>query len=144
MLITTNINSAYYTVVASLTQCLSASERSTKDEGYKTTLIGNRWVPSFSWILNFVFPTSLDYKKFYTNISPINTERILLVVDRGFTNFLEEQKKSKELKLVYDNTSTAKVLRDDTGNYNLRQYPYTSMSENRPVGKIDIRTNYFR
>jgi hypothetical protein len=139
MLITTNLNSTYYQVVASIIQHLHPI--GSKGSEDKTTLIGNRWVPGFSWIPDFVFPTDLDYKKFYTNVSHIGTDNILLVVDKGFVKSLEEQEISEELKLAYDNTSTTEIIKDDTGNFDLSQYPYTSMRENRPIGKIEIRTN---
>jgi hypothetical protein len=139
ILIITDLTSTYYQVVASIVRLLHPSEASITDE--RVTLIGNRWVPSFSWIANFVFPTDLDYIKYYTNVSHIGTDSVLFVIDRGFVKSLEEEEISKELKSAYVYTSTAEILKDETKNFDRRQYPYTSMRENRNIGDIELRSN---
>ncbi|MDQ3839923.1 MAG: hypothetical protein M3297_11710, partial [Thermoproteota archaeon] len=141
MIITANLNSTFYQTVASIIQYLHPPAVGSGDGDDKTTLIGDRWVPSFSWIPNFVLPAELDYKKFYTNVSHIGTDNLLLVVDGRFARSLEDNSVSQEIKKAYDNTSTAEIIEDDTAKFDRRQYPYTSMRENRPVGQIELRTN---
>jgi hypothetical protein len=141
MIITANLNSTYYQMVASIIQYLHPSAAGSRDGEEKTTLIGDRWVPSFSWIPNFVVPTELGYKKFYTNVSHIGTDNVLLIMDRRFLNSVEEREVSEEIRSAYVNTSVMEILKDNTTDYDRRQYPYTSMRENTPIGQIELRTN---
>lgn len=144
MLITTDLNDTFYQTVSSIVYQSSDSTFTENDD--KFILIGNRWVPSFSWILNFVYPRDIDYKKFYIEQSFSDTTKVLIVVDPGLMDFLHEEKEDKkhELQLMYDKTVTVETINDDRARFDTKQYPYTSMRENRPIGNIEIRTSLSR
>jgi hypothetical protein len=139
MIITTDLNNTFYQTVSSIVS--QSSESKFADDDDKLILIGNRWVPSFSWLLNFVYPRDIDYEKFYIEQSPKDNDKILMVVDKALLDFLRDvnQDNKEGLQSMYDKTVIVEKIDDDRARFDTKQYPYTSMRENRPIGNIEIR-----
>jgi hypothetical protein len=144
MIITTEMNNTFYQTVSSIVS--QSFESKVADDDDKLIVIGNRWVPSFSWLLNFVYLRDVDYEKFYLEQSPQDTGKILMVVDKALLDFLrdENQDNKKGLQLMYDKTVIVEKIVDDRARFDTKQYPYTSMRENRPIGNIEIRATVSR
>jgi len=144
MIITTEMNNTFYQTVSSIVS--QSSESKVADDDDKLIVIGNRWVPSFSWLLNFVYPRDVDYEKFYLEQSPQDNDKILMVVDKALLDFLhdENQNNREGLQSMYDKTVIVDRIDDDRDRFDTKQYPYTSMRENRPIGNIEIRATVSR
>jgi hypothetical protein len=69
-----------------------------------------------------------------------------LMVDKDLRDYISADNKPntkiKQLQKVYDDTKPIATFKDKAIKYNRDQYPYTSIRENRGIGRIDIRANY--
>jgi hypothetical protein len=148
MLITTNVNSFYFQMYASIVQYLpdynnnrDGNDDSGNNNG-KVTIVGSQWVAGFSWIPNNVFSKDHDYRKF-SKSTTVPTKNVLFVLDKNIKDTLSKSKKVP-LRTFYKNSKTIATFKDtsDISRYNFNKYPYTSMKENRGVGRVEIRTNY--
>jgi hypothetical protein len=93
--------------------------------------------PIYSWIFIYVFGNEhafIDYRGllFY----PVETKEMLLVLDRHFQSNVGA---GSQLRHAYDNTATIATFTGNVYNYDLRQYPYTSMKVNYEGSNIEIR-----
>jgi hypothetical protein len=143
MLITSDVTSTYFKTIAFIVHYLPDYNNDNNDAN-KVTLVGFRWVPSFSWITNYIFPKDIDYKKFYSD-SPIKTENVLLIADRAFMRYLSDDQAEKNIEqaeMLYNTTENIARFKDNTPRYNYEIYPYASMEYNRIIGSIEIKTNY--
>ena len=152
MLITTNLNSSFFAVYGFIIQNLQNSfDNSINDytDNKGVTLIGDHWIAGFAWIPKEVLDHKLDYRKFYFTHQPIKTEKILLIVSGTFNEYLEkgifrgkQQETNEDKKILFDSAETIAKFQDNVINYDENRYPYTSMSDNRGIGNIEIRANY--
>src|SRR5439155_12555353 len=132
----------------------------------KVTLLGRHyWVWNTFWIPKYVFHKDLVIidplfdPHFKT---PIRTEKILFIGDglfrhkvlspNVFVHIIIPGSNVTELTeatdLLYNNSTKIASFIDNVISYDSKKYPYTSMAsmilnEHRPLGRIDIRTNYF-
>ena len=168
MLITTNVNSSFFQVYAFVVQHLpqnGGSSDSSNNNNNKVTMLGSHWwVWNTFWIPKYVFHKDLviidprfdpDFK------TPIRTEKILFIGDGIFRQKVLSPNifvhiiipgsnvtgLTEAIDLLYNNSTKIASFIDNVISYDSKKYPYTSMAsmiihEHRPLGRIDIRTNY--
>lgn len=124
LLITADVTSAQFEAIAFVA-----------DRADSETTIASS--PIYSWIFIYVFDNEhafIDYRVllFY----PVETKEMLLVSDRHFQSNIGA---GSQLRDLYDNTTTIATFTGNVYNYDLRQYPYTSMKLNYEGSKIEIR-----
>ena len=168
MLITTNVNSSFVQVYAFVVQHLpqnGGSSDSSNNNNNKVTMLGSHWwVWNTFWIPKYVFHKDLviidprfdpDFK------TPIRTEKILFIGDGIFRHKVLSPNifvhiiipgsnvtgLTEAIDLLYNNSTKIASFIDNVISYDSKKYPYTSMAsmiihEHRPLGRIDIRTNY--
>ena len=142
LLITTNITEHYFETVALISLYLPSSSSDT--ENNDIILIGNRWMPGFSWILDQVFNNSLQYEMYY-KIKPIKTGNVFLVIDRAFMDYLSSNDgdaKHTPAWALYDQSHTIMKLEDKTSLYPRDIFPYPSMNLNSQLHSVELRRNY--
>jgi len=169
MLITTNVNSSFFQVYAFVVQHLpqnGGSGGSSDNNNNKVTILGSHWWAwNTFWIPKYVFHKDLVIidPRFDPNFkTPIRTEKILFIGDglfrhkvlspNVFVHIIIPGSNVTELTeatdLLYNNSTKIASFIDNVISYDSKKYPYTSMAsmilnEHRPLGRIDIRTNYF-
>lgn len=90
--------------------------------------------PQFSWIYNDVFGQDmLDYSEVLFKQSP---ERFVLIAD---PHFYLDYYRGQELSQLYNSTKTVAVFPSVKSNYNVYQYPYSSLGYNYDAGTIEIK-----
>jgi Dolichyl-phosphate-mannose-protein mannosyltransferase len=172
MLITTNVNSSYFELVTFISKSLpiyhdsNASrglclwctsyinryERSGDDnnkaeetnEDNKVTLVGNHWIYGAFWIPKYAYDKDHDFKGFFTRGS-VNTDKVVIVADSRLLDAISSANPEEhiaELKSLYDNSTIVETFKEKRPDYDANTYPYQSMSENRGIGKIEVRANY--
>lgn len=101
-----------------------------------TSIIAN---PVYSWMYIYVFQVDNTFRDYLDVLYyPIETEKIIVISDNHVENDLGMGEK---LEQVYYNTQPVKTFQGDVLNYDLGQYPYTSMNKNYEGSSIEIRTN---
>ena len=118
------------------------AEETNKDN--KVTEVGTHWIFGTFWIPKYVYGKDHSFKGFFTN-SSVETEKVLIVADSRLLDAISSENPEehiKELKSLYDNSTTLAVFKENRPDYNENIYPYQSMSENRGIGKIEVRANY--
>ena len=160
MLITTDVNSSFFELVTFLNQVLpdyhentsvltdgSAYVLSSTDmangtkNGEKITMVGNHWIFGTFWIPKYVFGKDHDFKGFFTKGS-VESEKVIIVADRRLLDAISSknpERHIKELKSLYDNATTIASFNEKRPKFNDEMYPYQSISENRGIGKIEIK-----
>jgi hypothetical protein len=150
LLITTNLNLAYFEVYSTISKQLAAYGETLRPAD-QITLIGDQWTASFSWIPNDVLNIEHAYAKYYigSQIKTI-TQKDLLIVDNRFKQDLEDEPDLKvnaeeraRLSSLYKNSKSIASFEDkQQAGFDWKIYPYMSMKESRGIGEIDIRKNY--
>jgi hypothetical protein len=110
------------------------------------TIVGHRWTWAFTWIPKYIYNDPISFVHFNSS-EPIGTEKFLLIVD----NYVKEKLSNSNPEVtdvaqtLYNNSYPLKTFKDETTvPYAADIYPYTSMSENRGIGRyspVEIRTN---
>jgi hypothetical protein len=141
ILIGNNVNSSYFQTVAATARLVSMHTTNSNDNNDKSvTLVGNRWVPGFSWILDLIFLEKIEYKKFYTKIYPIYTAKAFVIVDQDYRRFIENKEDNSEhAQAIYNESKTIEEIDDNPPNHDLNRYPFASIRESRSIGTIEIR-----
>jgi hypothetical protein len=170
MLITTNVNSFYFQLYASIVQYLPEYNKDGNDNddndgnNARVTVIGRDWVGGLSWIPKYVFEKDHYFINMLTPYKLLTTKEVLLVVDNRMKDSLKTKKvplvvdndinhdiykhKKIPLRTFYNNSTVIAILSDttDATRYSSDNYPYTSMRSMREnsgiVKKIEIRANY--
>jgi hypothetical protein len=143
-----DVNSAYFKAISLVLKYIMAISTSANNDGYDVTLIGSRWVPSFSWILDYIYSTNTDYRKFQNEIFPLNSDKLILIVDRDLLRYLEEERAdtSQLEKILRDTHAIAIIERDRIPEESktisgLLKYPDRSLVLNTAIRIMEIRTN---
>jgi 4-amino-4-deoxy-L-arabinose transferase-like glycosyltransferase len=152
MLITTNVNSSYFQLYAFIVQYLpdhNDNNNYDDNDSYdgrskKVIMVASNWMQGFSWIPKYVFQEEHDFKGFYGNLNKVKTQKVLLLVDdKDFKRYiLSNNKKLTAHKELYDNTRLIAKFKENAPKYDVNKYPYASMSENKGIGRIEVRANY--
>jgi len=98
-----------------------------------TTILAS---PTYSWIFHDVFHnenTLIDYSIILFEPTP---SKVLLVAD---PHFIIDLDRGKQLQDIYNTTSTIAIFNGNVSDYNLFEYPYTSLKVNYEGSHIDIR-----
>ena len=129
MLITTDLSSAQFEAIAFVLQNISNED--------DLTILSS---PVYSWILSDVFNVNgalPDYS--VVLFEPITTKKILVISD---IHFLVDFERGKQIQEVYEKTKTVKQFEGNVANYDIFQYPYTSMKITHEASNVEIRTNF--
>jgi hypothetical protein len=116
----------------------------TNEEEDRVTLIGNHWIFGTFWIPKFVYDEDHIFKGFFTRGS-VDTEKVLIVADSRLLDAVSSENPEDhiaELQALYDDSTTVANFEEKRPEFNDKIYPYQSMSENRGIGKIEIKANY--
>ena len=145
MLLSTNLNLSYFELYTFVVKRLS--DYNGTENNNRVAIIGNPWIVSgFSWIPRYIFHINQDFILFKTFRNAAISEKFLLMVDKDLKDYISADNKPntkiKQLQKVYDDTKPIATFKDKAIKYNRDQYPYTSIRENRGIGRIDIRANY--
>jgi hypothetical protein len=84
------------------------------------------------------------FKGFFTRGS-VDTEKVLIVADSRLRDAVSSENPEDhiaELQAFYDNSTTVANFEEKRPKFNGNIYPYQSMSENRGIGKVEIKANY--
>jgi hypothetical protein len=147
MLLSTNLNSSYFELYAFVVKKLS--DYNGTDSHNKADIIGNpSIVASLSWIPRYIFHNiDQDFISFKTfnHTGTLKIRNVLMVIDTDLKDYISSGRPDKQinqLKTIYDDTRKIATFRDKAIKYDRDQYPYTSIRENRGIGRIDVRSNY--
>jgi hypothetical protein len=143
-----DLNSAYFKAVSLVLKYIIAFSTSANNDSYDVTLIGGRWVPSFSWILDYIYSTNTDYRQFRNEIFPLNSDKLILIVDRDLLRYLEdEHTDTGQLEKVLRDTHAIAIIERDRipeeskTISNLLKYPNRSLVLNTSIRIMEIRAN---
>jgi len=161
LLITTNVNNSYFDIYASVVKQITKSNNT--DVGFnKFTVIGNHWwIYNTLWIPVYVFDKNFEFVEapdVDNSDNKVMTDKgIVMIVDNPLRDKIgnthlsnitaKYPKPGAVIGNAYDLTRELTSYIDSVNPSNQTSYPYNSLSimiadERRPIGKIDIRTNY--
>ncbi len=146
MLITLNVNSANYSIHASIAEHLPSDNN--------VTMIGSHW-----WDWNTYWSTNLVMHKDHDMIdpffdrnfnSPVKTNKVLFIDDPIFREALYSKIRGvdiNEIRRLYNLSSPVLVIVDNVTSNMPASYPFNALAtmienENHPQGTVRIRTNY--
>jgi hypothetical protein len=141
MLITTNVNSTVYKALAVIIQKLPNREdiNSTADA---VTLVG---APTYFPMPKYAFDKPF-YEHSYFSRLPLDTQKYILVADRGFMQSISgttNRPPNALMKYLYENSHIIDtIVPDDKTKYSVKNYPYANMRQNPRSTEIEIRSNY--
>jgi hypothetical protein len=145
MILQTNMTSSYFETIALVLRAIPSDNDVNNHDSDRVTLVGHRWVPGFSWVLDRIYDKDLDYQKFFFR-SEMETDKFILIVERGFKSFLSNKNASPEdleyANMLFNNSSAFAKNSDIIQRYNYDIFPYNSMHDNRRIGEVEIRKNY--
>jgi hypothetical protein len=151
MLITTDVNSVYYKVYENIAQNLHKEDN---NKNVNVTVIGSHW-----WDWNSYWVTQQILHDQHYLIDPmfdpdfkeqLKTDKVLFIADTNFLQHFNGDVKSKNFQNIVNHYNQSKAVAnfiDNVTSRNNGKYPYNILSvmtlgESRPVGDVQIRTNY--
>ncbi len=147
---TTNNNDVDDLIQKKIEPVMLKEHRSDKTNKTEITIVSS---PIYSWIFKDIFNYSNSFSS-YTENKRIESNMVILAVDRYFRDYLmdsfsqdsmETDDKKKNLENLFKEYAASEHLiyfRGNTINFDLNQYPFTSMKHNFGGSPIDIRANY--
>lgn len=154
ILITTNLNSAHFSIYASIVGYLfshvdssenggeNGSENIIDNDSDQVTLIGGRvWTIQYYWIPKYVFDIDLRVFSYEDLRKSIQTEKVLLIMDERLGKEVSKNdtnKRIEQLKMLYNETNVNSTFVDEA-TYDPDTYPFTGLKEDRGPGKIQLR-----
>jgi hypothetical protein len=143
-----DVNSAYFKGVSLVLEYVISFPTSGNNDSYDVTLIGSRWAPSFSWILDYIYSTNTDYRQFQNDIFPLNSDKLILIVDRDLLRYLDSEDADTDQleEILRDTYAIAIIERDNISEMSktissLLKYPNRSLVLNTAVRIMEIRAN---
>lgn len=109
--------------------------------------------PIYSWIYKFIYQYDNTFYSYSENKDIKNGSGIILILDRYFRDYLTNNEESRnnswnqnlatsdKLYAAFDGLNTSKYFTGTSKNYDLYQYPYTSIRFNLGGSPIEIRSN---
>ncbi len=145
MLISASTNETFFELSAFISNYVTSNT----DLDESTTLMGQHWTRSFSWIPMYVHDKVNFVKDVFPERylkEPLKTNDVLMIVDsqlkRDIFNHSVQGKHLDEIRKIYHNSDRTGLFVDiPTKNYNVDQYPFTNMKEGRQLGLIEVRSN---
>jgi hypothetical protein len=165
ILITTGVNFSYFRIYAFIVQHLM-DLKSSDNKNNKITVIGDHWwVWNSFWIPKLVLDKEDNFIPASDRIShhflkdPITTEKILFLSDNYFINTTISHNpfvtilspnntlNVEPINMLYKHSKTIATFTDNVIPSGHDKYPYNSITsmiinEKRPLGRIEIKTNY--
>ena len=133
ILISTDVNSSFFTGYVSLINHLPDTADSDEDDDNKVTIIGpRRWGIYYYWISKYIFNKDLEFFDFKDIVSPETKNIITIQEGRRNSNLYQD------LGIVP--TLLGKV-ENMARQYDFQVYPYTNMKYNQ-IPSIQMRSNY--
>lgn len=152
VLLMTNVNSSYFEVYAIVAQSVVNNDNNEpprvglqESDSAGITIVGHRWAWAFSWIPKYIYQANVSFISF-NSTAPINTERILLLVDDFVRRKIFDQENEdpaiERTRMLYNNSDVIRVVTEKKVNsYDV--YPYTSLGQDRGIyNRVEIRSNY--
>jgi hypothetical protein len=108
IMLTTNANSSYFKAAAFIPQYLENNNyKNAYNNNNKVTIIADAF---YLWIPQYIFHLDQNYKNYFDN-TPTKTEKIILIVDKGFLNAMSRNDEaSKTIEKIYSSQYTNKLL----------------------------------
>ncbi|HEU5120668.1 MAG TPA: glycosyltransferase family 39 protein [Candidatus Nitrosocosmicus sp.] len=109
--------------------------------------------PIYSWIYKFIYHYDNTFYSYSENNDIKNGSKLVLVLDRYFREYLTNNLESRnnswnqnlstlgQLYEAFDGLDTSRYFSGTSKNYDMFQYPYTSMRFNLGGSPIEIRSN---
>ena len=155
LLIWSNVNSSYFETYAFVVQHLPHSGNADNNNGRATIITDHWWGLNIFWIPAYVLGEDHDLRLDSTpsNIPkiPVKTDKVLMLLDPNLKERISlnsgHDKYFESLQVLYNNSKTIAILGDNGTQFSAQGYPFTSMAamienEHRPLGKLEVRTNY--
>src|ERR687889_49317 len=140
MLITTNVNSTVYKALAVIIQKLP-----NRDDTNNTSPVTLVAAPTYFPMPRYAYDKPF-YEKSYFSGSPIETEKYIVVADRGLLQSISgttNRPPNALMKYLYENSHIIDtIVPDDKTKYSVKEYPYANMKQNPRSREIEIRSNY--
>ncbi len=134
----------------------STARELNNSDASSTTIVSS---PIYSWVYRYIYNNNNTWTS-YTNAETIQTDNVILIVDRYFREYLtkdpenntrmlyDDTQYSDELSLgplylfeVYAALNSTKEFEGTAKNYDLDIFPFTSLRFNYGGSPVDIRTN---
>jgi len=147
ILITTNVNSAFFNAYAIIVHHLPDHLANDSNTYNKVTLIGPHWIWKYYWIPKYVFNRDHNYiflvRGSYFK-DPLKTEKVIFIIDDVGPLISRENAKyfNKQVLHLYNNTKIIAAFDNGNSRYNTGRYPFTSMTISSGIGRIEIKSNY--
>ena len=146
LLVNVDVNSSFFELTAFVSNSISQSGNNYGN----TTIMGQHWIRSFSWIPMYVHDKDLYVKDVFPERyvrEPLRNGNILMIVDNQLKHdVLDYSVKGSyldEIRKTYFGSDRIGLFFDSPVNsYNLSQYPYTNMKESSGMGLIEVRSNF--
>jgi hypothetical protein len=103
--------------------------------------------PIFSWVYKYVFDNDYAFSH-DRDTQPVKTQKLILLVDSTYKHVLgggegENVTQLVRLSNIFNNTEIVALFKDDTSNYDRKNYPFTGIdSANIGSRTVEIRANY--
>jgi hypothetical protein len=140
MLITTNLSFFQFQTAAFVANHLIADNNSSNAD--KTTVISS---PIYSWIFRYIFHEDNVFAT-YREGQPIETEKVILVVDNNFKNYMNQDElverdrnRVHRLQALNNNSTVLASFEGKTQEYDRNSYPYYSMKYNFGGTRVQIK-----
>ena len=135
-------------------QYFDSQKKASYDKGLEvnksTVIIAS---PIYSWIYKFIYLYDNTFYSYSENKDIKNASNVVLVLDRYFRDYLTNNLESRnnswnqnlatsdKLYAAFDGLNTSKDFTGTGKNYDMYQYPYTSMRFNLGGSPIEIRSH---
>jgi len=145
MLISANTNETFFELSAFISNYVTSNTSVNES----TTLMGQHWIRSFSWIPMYIHDKVNLVKDVFPERylkEPLKTNDILMIVDsqlkRDIFDYSVQGKHLEEIRKIYHNSDRTGLFVDNPiRNYNTDQFPFTNMKESRGLGLIEVRSS---
>lgn len=146
MIIGTNTNETFFELSAFISNYVVSNT----DLDMQTTLMGQHWVRSFSWIPMYIH----DKMNFVKDVFPerylresLKTDDVLMVVDNQLKHdvldYSVQGEHLNKIRKIYHNSDRVGLFVDNPlKNIDINRYPFTNMQEVRDLGLIEVRSNH--
>jgi glucose/arabinose dehydrogenase len=146
MLVTAELNRSFFEISAFVSNSISQAGSDNKN----TTVMGQHWVRSFTWIPMFIHDKDLYVKDVFPDRylrEPLRTGDVLMIVDSQLKHDVLDESLGgihlDEIRKTYSYSDRIALFLDNPVNrYNTSQYPFTNMKESSGMGLLEVRSNF--
>ena len=146
MLVTAELNKSFFEISAFVSNSLSQVGSDNKN----TTIMGQHWVRSFTWIPMFIHDKDLYVKDVFPDRylrEPLRAGDVLMIVDSQLKHDVLDDSTVgihlNEIRKTYSYSDRIGLFVDDpAARYNTSQYPFTNMQESSGMGLLEVRSNF--